>query len=41
MNSGGIILADNVLWSRKILDDENKMDDDTKLCLTSIKNNER
>lgn len=30
MNSGGIILADNVLWSGKILDDENKMDDDTK-----------
>lgn len=30
MNSGGIILADNVLWSGKILDDENTMDDDTK-----------
>lgn len=30
MNSGGIILADNVLWSGKILDVENTMDDDTK-----------
>lgn len=30
MNSGGIILADNVLWSGKVLDDEKNMDEDTK-----------
>jgi predicted O-methyltransferase YrrM len=30
MNAGGIILADNVLWSGKVLLDEKEMDDDTK-----------
>jgi predicted O-methyltransferase YrrM len=30
MNSGGIILADNVLWSGKVLQEEKDMDDDTK-----------
>ncbi len=30
MNDGGIILADNVLWSGKVLLDEKEMDDDTK-----------
>lgn len=29
MNAGGIILADNVLWSGKVLLDEKDMDDDT------------
>ncbi len=27
---GGIIIADNVLWSGKVVDDESNMDDDTK-----------
>ncbi len=27
---GGLIIADNVLWSGKVLDDENKMDKDTQ-----------
>ncbi len=30
MRKGGIIIADNVLWSGKVLDDEKKMDGDTK-----------
>jgi len=30
VNSGGLIIADNVLWSGKILDDVDKMDTDTK-----------
>lgn len=30
INAGGIILADNVLWSGKILLDENEMDEDTR-----------
>lgn len=30
VRSGGIIIADNVLWSGKILDEESKMDKDTK-----------
>jgi caffeoyl-CoA O-methyltransferase len=30
MNKGGLIIADNVLWSGKILDPENKMDKDAK-----------
>ena len=30
MNSGGIILADNVLWSGKILEDKKDMDEDTR-----------
>lgn len=30
VRSGGFIIADNVLWSGKVLDDENKMDADTK-----------
>ena len=30
MNAGGIILADNVLWSGKVLLEEKDMDDDTK-----------
>ncbi len=31
VRSGGLIIADNVLWSGKILDDVAKMDADTKL----------
>ena len=30
VSSGGYIIADNVLWSGKVLDDINKMDADTK-----------
>ncbi len=30
VNSGGYIIADNVLWSGKILDEKEKMDADTK-----------
>ena len=30
VRSGGFIIADNVLWSGKVLDDESKMDVDTK-----------
>lgn len=30
VRSGGYIIADNVLWSGKVLDPENKMDADTK-----------
>jgi len=30
VRSGGYIIADNVLWSGKVLDDESKMDVDTK-----------
>lgn len=30
VKSGGFIIADNVLWSGKVLDDEAKMDSDTK-----------
>ncbi len=30
VNSGGLIIADNVLWSGKILDAVDKMDNDTK-----------
>ena len=30
VRSGGYIIADNVLWSGKVLDDESKMDADTK-----------
>lgn len=30
INSGGYIIADNVLWSGKVLLDKNKMDKDTK-----------
>ena len=30
VKSGGLIIADNVLWSGKVLNDENKMDADTK-----------
>lgn len=30
LNAGGIILADNVLWSGKVLLEEKDMDDDTK-----------
>jgi caffeoyl-CoA O-methyltransferase len=30
MNKGGLIIADNVLWSGKVLDPENKMDKDTE-----------
>ena len=30
VNKGGYILADNVLWSGKILDAQDKMDEDTK-----------
>ena len=30
ISSGGYIIADNVLWSGKVLDDINKMDADTK-----------
>ncbi|CAN5318334.1 O-methyltransferase [soil metagenome] len=30
VRSGGYIIADNVLWSGKVLDDETKMDADTK-----------
>jgi caffeoyl-CoA O-methyltransferase len=29
MNPGGLIIADNVLWSGKVLDEENKMDKET------------
>ncbi|MGB3948252.1 MAG: O-methyltransferase [Bacteroidia bacterium] len=31
VNKGGYIIADNVLWSGKVLDDATKMDVDTKL----------
>jgi predicted O-methyltransferase YrrM len=31
VRSGGFIIADNVLWSGKILDPEDKMDADTKV----------
>lgn len=31
VKKGGLIIADNVLWSGKVLDDENKMDLDTKI----------
>jgi len=30
VNKGGVIIADNVLWSGRVLDDEKDMDDDTK-----------
>ena len=30
VKSGGYIIADNVLWSGKVLDDETNMDPDTK-----------
>jgi len=30
VNSGGVIVADNVLWSGKVLDDEKDMDEETK-----------
>lgn len=30
VRSGGFIIADNVLWSGKVLEDKNKMDADTK-----------
>jgi len=31
VRSGGIIIADNVLWSGKVIEQENKMDEETKL----------
>lgn len=31
VKSGGMIIADNVLWSGKVLSPENKMDQDTKI----------
>jgi caffeoyl-CoA O-methyltransferase len=31
VRAGGIIIADNVLWSGKVLDDESKMDAETKV----------
>ena len=31
VRSGGLIIADNVLWSGKVLEDVTKMDVDTKL----------
>lgn len=31
VNKGGLIIADNVLWSGKVLNDESKMDTDTKI----------
>lgn len=42
MNSGGVILADNVLWSGKVLKDVKENDIDTKTLIefnTYIKNN--
>lgn len=42
MNSGGVILADNVLWSGKVLEDVKENDVDTKTLIefnTYIKNN--
>jgi predicted O-methyltransferase YrrM len=30
VNEGGILVADNVLWSGRVLDDEKNMDADTK-----------
>jgi len=30
LNSGGVILSDNVLWSGKVLDEENQTDEVTK-----------
>ena len=31
VKKGGLIIVDNVLWSGKVLDEENKMDTDTKI----------
>jgi predicted O-methyltransferase YrrM len=31
VRAGGVIIADNVLWSGKVLDDESKMDAETKV----------
>ncbi len=31
VNKGGLIIADNVLWNGKVLNEENKMDSDTKI----------
>ncbi|HNQ61983.1 MAG TPA: class I SAM-dependent methyltransferase [Bacteroidia bacterium] len=44
VKKGGFIIADNVLWSGKVLQEENKMDSDTKALLTfnrKIKTDER
>ncbi len=44
MNSGGIILSDNVLWSGKVVEKLNPKDEDTKALLTYnrlLKENER
>ena len=44
VNPGGYILADNVLWSGKILQDGGKMDEDTKALFTfndAVKNDKR
>ncbi len=30
VNSGGVLIADNVLWSGKVIDDEKNMNDETK-----------
>ena len=44
VRKGGIIIADNVLWSGKVLDDKSGMDSDTKAISefnTKIFNDER
>ena len=33
MNSGGIILSDNVLWSGKVIEKLNPKDEDTKTLI--------